>query len=96
MLVLTRQVDEAIMIGDTVEVTIVEVRGNKVRLGVRAPAGVPVHRKEVYLAIQHANLEAAQVRPDLVQRLAATLPRAASPPAAAGAGQGKPQGNERS
>lgn len=79
MLVLTRQVDEAIMIGDAVEVTIVDVRGSKVRLGIRAPAGVSVHRKEVFLAIQRANQEAAQVGPDGVARLPAVS--AGSPPA---------------
>lgn len=73
MLVLTRHVDEAIMIGDAVEVTIVEVRGGKVRVGVRAPSGVPVHRKEVYLAIRQANEEAAQVGPDLAQRLGTVM-----------------------
>jgi carbon storage regulator len=82
MLVLTRQVDEAIMIGDAVEVTVVEVRGGKVRLGIRAPAAVAVHRKEVYLAIQHANQEAAQVGPEVLRRLPAILPRPAAPPPA--------------
>lgn len=52
MLVLTREKDESIMIGDDVEITIVDVRGNKVRLGIKAPADVPVHRKEIYLAAQ--------------------------------------------
>jgi carbon storage regulator len=52
MLVLSRQKDESIMIGDEVEITIVDVRGNKVRLGITAPKSVPVHRREVYDAIQ--------------------------------------------
>lgn len=50
MLVLSRERDESIMIGD-VEVCVVEIRGNKVRLGVEAPRDVPVHRREVYDAI---------------------------------------------
>ena len=52
MLVLSRQKDESIMIGDNVEITIVDVRGEKVRLGINAPREVPVHRREVYDAIQ--------------------------------------------
>ena len=52
MLVLSRQRDETIMIGDDIEITIVDIRGEKVRLGINAPAHVPVHRKEVYEAIK--------------------------------------------
>ena len=52
MLVLSRQKDESIMIGDDVEITIVDVRGDKVRLGIVAPRDTSVHRKEVYEAIQ--------------------------------------------
>ena len=52
MLVLSRQRDESIMIGDDVEVTIVDVRGHNVRLGIAAPADIPVHRKEVYERIK--------------------------------------------
>jgi len=52
MLVLSRQKDESIIIGDDVEITIVDVRGDKVRLGISAPKNITVHRKEVYEAIQ--------------------------------------------
>jgi carbon storage regulator len=52
MLVLSRQKDESIMIGDDVEIVIVDVRGDKVRLGINAPRNVTVHRKEIFLAIQ--------------------------------------------
>lgn len=52
MLVLSRQRDESIMIGDDVEITIVDVRGDKVRLGINAPRSIAVHRKEIYEAIQ--------------------------------------------
>lgn len=52
MLVLSRQKDESIMIGDDVEITIVDVRGDKVRLGITAPKSIPVHRREVYDAIK--------------------------------------------
>jgi carbon storage regulator len=57
MLVLSRQKDESIMIGDDVEITIVDVRGDKVRLGIAAPKEIPVHRKEVYEAIQREKSE---------------------------------------
>ncbi len=62
MLVLSRQRDETIMIGDDIEITIVDIRGDKVRLGISAPSTVPVHRKEVYEAIKRENREASQVR----------------------------------
>ncbi len=52
MLVLSRLNDESIMIGENIEVRIVNVRGNKVRLGIDAPKSIPVHRKEVFEAIQ--------------------------------------------
>ena len=61
MLVLSRQRDETIMIGDDVEITIVDVRGDKVRIGISAPTRVAVHRKEVYEAIQAENRQAARL-----------------------------------
>lgn len=63
MLVLSRQRDESIMIGDNIVVTIVDIRGDKVRLGINAPAEVPVHRQEVYEAIQRENLRASRLEP---------------------------------
>jgi carbon storage regulator len=57
MLVLSRQKDESIMIGDDVEVTVVDVRGDKVRLGITAPKSIPVHRREVYEAIKREKAE---------------------------------------
>ena len=60
MLVLSRQRDETIIIGDNIEVTVVDIRGGKVRLGITAPKGISVHRKEVYEAIRRENRQAAQ------------------------------------
>jgi carbon storage regulator len=60
MLVLSRQRDESIMIGDDVEITIVDVRGDKVRLGINAPKHIPVHRREIYDAIQREKAEKAE------------------------------------
>ncbi len=73
MVVLSRQRDESIMIGDNVQITIVDIRGDKVRLGIVAPSEIPVHRKEVYDAIQRENRKAAGVS-------TADLPVAATTP----------------
>lgn len=62
MLVLTRKVNQSIIIGDDVEVVVLEVRGEQVRLGIRAPKDVTVHRKEIYEQIQEENRQAAQTR----------------------------------
>jgi creatinine deaminase len=64
MLVLSRQRDETIMIGDDVEITVVDIRGDKVRLGINAPRHVTVHRKEVYEAVRRENQAASRMRPD--------------------------------
>ena len=64
MLVLSRQRDESIMIGDNIVVTIVDIRGDKVRLGINAPSEIPVHRQEVYEAIQRENIQAARLSPE--------------------------------
>lgn len=55
MLVLTRRLNQAITVGDDIEVTLIEVRGDQVRLGIAAPRGVLVHRKEVWQQIQDEN-----------------------------------------
>jgi carbon storage regulator len=52
MLCLSRKTDETIVVGDLVRITVIEIRGDKVRLGIEAPKEVPVHRKEVYEAIK--------------------------------------------
>ncbi len=63
MLVLTRRLNQSIKIGDDIEITVIEVRGDQVRLGVAAPRDVSVHRKEIYLQIQQEN-RAASGAPD--------------------------------
>lgn len=85
MLVLSRQRDETIMIGDHIEVTVVDVRGDKVRIGINAPTSVAVHRKEVYDAIKKENEEAArfdQRQLDGIRMVPATPGRGASPSSA--------------
>lgn len=59
MLVLTRKADESIMIGDDIEVKLLDIKENQVKVGITAPRNVPVHRREVYLAIKSENAEAA-------------------------------------
>lgn len=61
MLVLTRKFDEEIVIGDNVVVKVIEIRGDKVRLGIEAPKDIPVHRREVYDAIER-ELAATKVK----------------------------------
>ena len=82
MLVLSRQRDESIMIGDNIVVTIVDIRGDKVRLGINAPSEIPVHRQEVYDAIQRENLRASRLDPKDTQALGKGAPaRGRSPDA---------------
>ncbi len=64
MLVLTRKVNQTIVIGDNIEVVVLEVRGEQVRLGIRAPRDVSVHRKEIYEQIAEENWGASDVRPE--------------------------------
>lgn len=80
MLVLTRRLNQSIKIGDDIEITVIEVRGDQVRLGVSAPRDVSVHRKEVYLQIQQENQAAAQssaegVSLDALTQAMQTLPK---------------------
>ena len=63
MLVLSRRIDERIMIGDQIEISIVDIKGDQVKIGIQAPGSIKVYRKEVYEAIQQENIEAARARP---------------------------------
>jgi len=63
MLVLSRHRDESIMIGDDIVITVLEARGDVIRLGIDAPSDIPVHRQEVYDAIQRENRKATQLKP---------------------------------
>lgn len=66
MLVLTRKANQSIMIGDQIEVSVLSVLGEKVRLGIQAPRDVPVFRTEVFREIQAQNLAAAEASPQAV------------------------------
>jgi carbon storage regulator len=63
MLVLTRKVNQSIVIGDDIEVVVLEVRGEQIRLGIKAPRDVVVHRKEIYDQIQEENQAASTIDP---------------------------------
>ena len=81
MLVLSRQRDETIMIDDDIEITVVDIRGDKVRLGINAPRSVQVHRKEIYEAIQRENAEASRVQVHDLSHADKNLRQKGDPPA---------------
>lgn len=60
MLALARKVNQSIMLGSDIEVTLLEIKGDQVKLGIKAPKSVPVYRKEIYLQIQEENRQATQ------------------------------------
>lgn len=78
MLVLSRRAGESVIIGDDVVVTVLDVRGDVIRLGIRAPRSIQVHREEVFRELQKANLEAASSSEAAEHELSTLL----SPPAA--------------
>ncbi len=61
MLALSRKKGEALVINNNIEITILEIKGDQIKIGINAPKEVPVYRKEVFLQIQQANREAANV-----------------------------------
>ena len=81
MLVLTRRVSQSIVIGTDVVVTVLEVRGDQVRIGVSAPRDVDVHREEVFEELQEANRAAASPSPEAVTALGKLLPPSEDDPA---------------
>jgi carbon storage regulator len=96
MLVLSRQRDETIMIGDEVEITVVDIRGDKVRLGITAPRQIQVHRKEVYDAIKRENERAAKLDPSDVSEVIDTDSTPSPPPEKRANGNGQTENRHES
>jgi carbon storage regulator len=69
MLVLTRKVGESVKIGNDIELTILSIDGEQIKLGIDAPKEITIHRKEVYLAIEQENSDAADTAVDLLDFL---------------------------
>lgn len=69
MLALSRKKGEALVINNDIEVTVLEVKGDQVKLGISAPKEVPIYRKEVYLQIQDSNKEAMQADLEALKKL---------------------------
>jgi carbon storage regulator len=78
VLVLTRHANQSIMIGHDIVVTVLEVRGDQVRIGIRAPRHVDVHREEVFVALQQANRSAASPTAEALEGLAELRPQGAA------------------
>ncbi len=71
MLILSRRIGEKIIIGDCVEIAVVDIKGTQVKLGIKAPSEIRIHRYEIYQKIQEENILAAQsaVQPELLDKL---------------------------
>jgi carbon storage regulator len=79
MLVLSRKRDESIIIGDDVVITVVDIKGEQVKIGVSAPKNVSIHRKEVYEAIQQENVAAAKTQVKKLSGLVKVLQKNKAP-----------------
>src|SRR3954452_23394365 len=94
MLVLSRHRDESIIIGDDIVITVVDIRGDKVRLGIAAPIEISVHRQEVYEAIQRENRQASRLDPQDARQLDhVTPPRSGATSVAPGVRSSEPARN---
>ncbi|MCM3410143.1 MULTISPECIES: carbon storage regulator CsrA [Bacillaceae] len=69
MLVLTRKTSESIKIGEDIEITILSINGDQIKLGINAPRDVEIHRKEIYLSIQESNSEAASISTNILNEI---------------------------
>ena len=69
MLILARKTNEKIMIGDQIEIAIIDIKGDQVEIGINAPKAIKVYRQEVYTAIQRENIEAAKAKPDRLSQM---------------------------
>jgi carbon storage regulator len=78
MLILSRKLNERIMIGDQIEISVLDIKGDQVKIGIQAPRSVKVYRQEVYQAIQRENIEAVKAKPDRIPHLDNILDQAQS------------------
>ncbi|MGA2974779.1 MAG: carbon storage regulator CsrA [Spirochaetia bacterium] len=78
MLILARRIGESIMIGDQVEISVVDIKGDQVKVGIKAPTQIKVYRREVYTAIQEENRAAASAAPQNLPALNDLLPPGSS------------------
>ena len=69
MLVLTRKPSESIIIGNEIEITVLAIEGEQIKLGINAPKNVEIHRKEVYLSIQQENNEATKTETNILEKI---------------------------
>ncbi|MGE7121244.1 carbon storage regulator CsrA [Peribacillus sp. NPDC046944] len=69
MLVLTRKPNESIVIGNDIEITVLAIEGEQIKLGINAPKNVDIHRKEVYLSIQQENNEATKTENNILEKI---------------------------
>lgn len=69
MLILTRRIGESITVGDEIRIQVIDIQGKQVRLGIEAPAGLQVHRREIYEKILKENLEAAKIGVDSLEKI---------------------------
>ncbi|MGG5255318.1 carbon storage regulator CsrA [Neobacillus sp. SM06] len=76
MLVLTRKANESIQIGENIEITVLEIKGEQIKLGIKAPKDIEIHRKEIYLSIQNENNQAALASNILLQDFINTVKKA--------------------
>ena len=60
MLALSRKINESIIIGNDIEITVLEIKGDQIKIGINAPKSVPIYRKEIYLQIKQSNMEASE------------------------------------
>lgn len=81
MLVLARKINESIMIGDEIELVVIDIKGDQVKLGIKAPKKITVHRKEIYDEIQRENIAAVnpEFRPEMLRELSDFLGKGKKP-----------------
>ncbi|MGK7345389.1 MAG: carbon storage regulator CsrA [Candidatus Nitrospinota bacterium M3_3B_026] len=75
MLVLTRKLGESVTIGDDIKISVIDIKGRQVRLGIEAPRNMTIHREEVYAKIQEENRRAAVLEPINMDKLAGVFPK---------------------